>query len=67
MRVDLDSAQEYFERSLQLRLRMAPGTWDVAWSLSFLGNVARERGDFESAERYFRESLAIYEQLMEPR
>ena len=62
-RGDLSLAQHYYERSLLIRERLAPGSLDVAASLNNLGNVACKRGDLSLAQRYYERSLQIIERL----
>jgi len=62
-RGDLAGAQDYFERALRIRERLAPNSLDGAASLNNLGNVVRERGDLAAAHDYHSRALAIRERL----
>jgi tetratricopeptide (TPR) repeat protein len=62
-RGDLDLAKERYERALALRETLAPGSEDLAWTLSNLGDVALAQGDVDAADGYFARCLTIQEAL----
>ena len=62
-RGDLEAAQAFHSRALEIRERFAPGGLSVAASLNNLGNVAAYSGDLEVAETFYRRALEIRENL----
>jgi DNA-binding CsgD family transcriptional regulator len=57
MRADLEGSAIALEEALSLSLEMGPH-WLRAWSLALLGDVARVRGDLETARSRIDEALA---------
>ncbi len=60
-RGDLDTAQRWYEKSLAMRTRLAPGSVWVALSEHSLGTLARRRGRRTEALVFFRRALAALE------
>lgn len=54
-------AEDYFEKALAIREKLAPNSLDVATTLNNLGNVASDHGDLADAEVYYKRALAIEE------
>ncbi|MEE2719426.1 MAG: tetratricopeptide repeat protein [Planctomycetota bacterium] len=60
-----DKASEYFQRCLDIRRRtLIPPHPDIADSLQQLGSTYRHLQRAEEAEAYLRESLAMYDRLL---
>jgi len=57
----LSLAEPYFTRALAIREKLAPGSLDMAASLTGLGIVAWNRGNLSSAQDYLLRALAIKE------
>jgi predicted ATPase len=57
-----DKAPPLFERSLEIFQRLG-GRRETALSLHGLGYMAHIRGEYEHAERYFQDSMAIYSEM----
>ncbi len=51
-------ARDYYERALNIAQQIAPRGLEAVDTLNSLGVLARERGDLDSARRYFEQSLA---------
>jgi CHAT domain-containing protein/Tfp pilus assembly protein PilF len=60
---DLDGAEKYFQESLSISEKVAPGSLAVARSLNGLGDVAQQRGRPLQAEAYYQQALAILHKL----
>jgi CHAT domain-containing protein len=58
---DLDKAEEYHRRALEIRRRVEPRHRDIASSLYAMGMVERERGRPDAAEMLWREAVSIIE------
>jgi len=58
---DLPHAEEYHQKALAIRERLAPNTTEVATSLNNLGIVAQARADLKAAGDYYSRSIAIKE------
>ncbi len=56
-------AEEFFQRTLKIRERMAPGSLVVTYCYSGLGAVAFSRGDMNAADVYYKRILSITENL----
>ena len=61
--VDPDDALGYYQRSLEIRERLAPDSLGVAAGLSSIGVVYRDRGDLDAALNCHQRSLDIRERL----
>jgi tetratricopeptide (TPR) repeat protein len=61
-RGDLAQATDLLEEALS-HVRSIDLTWGIVNILTLLGHLARQQQDYERARAYYRESLAIYEQL----
>ncbi len=61
-RVDLDAAQDWYQRSLEI-LESLGDRLATAASYHQLGMVAQHRGDFEAAQDWYQRSLEILESL----
>ncbi len=59
MQGDLTAAREYLQRALAIREKLAPGSASVAQTLTSLGNVAREEGNYPEARSFFERASAI--------
>ena len=55
-----DQARAHLDSSLAIQRRAEPGSIELANWLFQRGQLAAQEGDFPLAERYYRESLAIY-------
>jgi Tfp pilus assembly protein PilF len=62
-RGDIETAEAYFMRALELREKLAPESLDLTASLNNLGIVARNRGQLARATDYLSRALAIRERL----
>ncbi len=62
-RSDLDSADEFFQRALEIRQELAPNSLGVAQSLNGLGSVALRRGELEKATDMLKRALLIHNKL----
>jgi len=60
---DLEAAEAYLSRALEIREQVAPGSLAVAATLNNLGVVSWSRGDLEAAEGFHRRALEIKERL----
>ena len=58
---DLAGAEPLLREAVEIQRKLAPGSIDLARSLSALGNVIRARFDLKSAEPLLREAVAILE------
>jgi serine/threonine protein kinase/tetratricopeptide (TPR) repeat protein len=57
-----DEAQRQLTHALELRRdHLDPAHPDIATNLSFLGSIARDRGDESAAEKHFRDALDVLE------
>jgi tetratricopeptide (TPR) repeat protein len=56
-------AEDYFEKALAIREKLAPNSLDVAAVNNILGGVAYDHGDLAIAEDHFNKALAIREKL----
>lgn len=56
---DLEAADRFHRRALEIRTQRAPGSLAVAFSLDNLGIVAAERGDLQHARDLFQRALQI--------
>ena len=62
-RADLEAAEAWHLKALEIRERFAPGSLGVAGSFNNLGAVVEGRGDLEAAETWYRRALEIQERL----
>jgi len=62
-RGDLEAAEGYHQRALEIKGHLAPGSLQEAASLNNLAIVAHQRGDLATAEELQRRALAIKERL----
>ncbi len=60
-RGDLEAADGYLHRALEIRERLAPESLGVAMSLNNLGLLAWYKGDLEAAEGAFRRAHEVYD------
>jgi CHAT domain-containing protein/Tfp pilus assembly protein PilF len=60
---DLDGARKYFQQSLSISEKVAPGSLAVAQSLNGLGDVAQRLGRPPDAEAYYQQALVIIRKL----
>jgi CHAT domain-containing protein/Tfp pilus assembly protein PilF len=58
-----DQAAAHYLHALELRQKLAPGSLDVARTLSNLGLLAGDRGDLRKAAEYHSQALEIRERL----
>jgi CHAT domain-containing protein len=61
-RGDLVTAEDHWQRTLDLQRRLDPGGWEQASSLNNLTLVSFHQGDYARAERLQREALHLEEQ-----
>ncbi|HEV3059262.1 MAG TPA: CHAT domain-containing tetratricopeptide repeat protein [Vicinamibacterales bacterium] len=59
----IDAASQTYELAASLAQKVAPGSLEHAASVNGLGRVAFSRGDFPTADDYFRRALTIREGL----
>ena len=60
-RGDLTGAENFHQRALAIREKLAPESLEVASSVNNLGNVAHTRRDLDKAEDYYKRALALRE------
>ena len=60
---DLTGAEPLLREAVEIQRKLAPGSIDLAKSLTSLGNVMRARFDLKGAEPLLREAVAILEPL----
>ena len=58
---DLQKADEYFQRALAIRQKLAPGSTSHAESLASIAETARKRGQLEFAAKSYTEALHALE------
>ncbi|HEV2990990.1 MAG TPA: CHAT domain-containing tetratricopeptide repeat protein, partial [Candidatus Angelobacter sp.] len=61
-RGDLDKAEHYHQRALEIHESLAPNSLNLATSLDNMGNLAWQHGDLAKAENYHRRALRIREE-----
>ena len=62
---ELDQAEDYFQKSLELRQKLGI-LKDIAASFNSLGTVYWHRGELDQAEKHFQQSLVIRKELGNP-
>jgi CHAT domain-containing protein/Tfp pilus assembly protein PilF len=62
-REDLTGAEPLLKEAVEIQRRLAPGSVDLARSLTALGNVMRARSDLAGAAPLLREAVSILERL----
>lgn len=62
-RFDLEAAERYLGRALELKRKLQPGTPDLAGLLEDLARVDREKRDFPAARARLQEALALWQTI----
>ncbi|GAA1991373.1 hypothetical protein [Amycolatopsis minnesotensis] len=56
----------YLDQALEVN-RVAGNRWGEAWTLASRGKALCDRGQLDAARAHWREALAIFDQLGDPR
>ncbi|MCH9649223.1 MAG: CHAT domain-containing protein [Deltaproteobacteria bacterium] len=57
---DLETAQEAHHRALKLWRELAPASEALAWSVTSLGLLAQDKGNYEEAEQLLGEAVELF-------